>query len=56
LIRTSTAGGEARYTPVIENRCPEEHDDVRWVSLDVATELDLADAEYIPLLQRALRA
>jgi 8-oxo-dGTP diphosphatase len=44
------------YGGPIENRCPEEHDDVRWVSLDAATELDLADAEYIPLLQRALRA
>jgi 8-oxo-dGTP diphosphatase len=43
------------YGGPIENRCPEEHDDVRWVSLDAATELDLADAEYIPLLQRALR-
>jgi mutator protein MutT len=44
------------YGGPIENRCPEEHDDVRWVSLDVATELGLADAEYIPLLHRALRA
>jgi mutator protein MutT len=44
------------YSGPIENRCPEEHDDVRWVSLDAATELDLADAAYIPLLQRALRA
>jgi 8-oxo-dGTP diphosphatase len=44
------------YSGPIENRCPEEHDDVRWVSIDVVTELDLADAEYIPLLHRALRA
>ena len=44
------------YSGPIENRCPEEHDDVRWVSLDAATELDLADAIYIPLLRRALRA
>jgi 8-oxo-dGTP diphosphatase len=44
------------YGGPIENRCPEEHDDVRWVSLDAATELDLADAEYILLLQRALGA
>jgi 8-oxo-dGTP diphosphatase len=43
------------YGGPIENRCTEEHDDVRWVSLDVATELDVADAKYIPLLRRALR-
>lgn len=43
------------YVGPIENRCPEEHDDVRWVSLAEATQLDLADAEYIPLLQRVLR-
>jgi mutator protein MutT len=44
------------YGGPVENRCPEEHDDVRWVSLDVATELDLADADYIRLIQRALHA
>lgn len=43
------------YGGPIENRCPEEHDELRWVSLDVATALDLADADYIPLLRRALR-
>lgn len=44
------------YSGPIENRCPEEHDDVRWVSLDAATQLDLADAGYIGLIRRALRA
>jgi hypothetical protein len=43
------------YSGPVENRCPGEHDDVRWVSLDAATRLDLADADYIPLLRRALR-
>jgi mutator protein MutT len=40
----------------VENRRPDEHDDLRWVSLDVATELELADTAYIPLLRRALSA
>jgi 8-oxo-dGTP diphosphatase len=44
------------YRGPVENRCPHEHDEVRWVSLEAATELDLADPEYIPLLRRALRA
>jgi 8-oxo-dGTP diphosphatase len=42
------------YSGPIENRCPEEHDDVRWVALDVASQLELADAAYVPLLRRAL--
>jgi 8-oxo-dGTP diphosphatase len=44
------------YSGPIENCCPEEHDDVRWVSLDAATKLDLADADYIRLIRRALQA
>jgi mutator protein MutT len=44
------------YRGPVENRCPEEHDDVRWVSLDVAGELELADPEYISLIRRALLA
>jgi 8-oxo-dGTP pyrophosphatase MutT (NUDIX family) len=43
------------YRGPIENRCPDEHDDVRWLSLEDAAQLDLADPEYIPLIQRALR-
>jgi 8-oxo-dGTP diphosphatase len=39
----------------IENRCPDEHDELRWVSLDAASQLELADAAYLPLLGRALR-
>lgn len=44
------------YNGPIENRCAEEHDEIRWVSIDDAAELDLADAEYISLIQRALSA
>ena len=44
------------YRGPIENRCPDEHDEVRWVSLADALRLDLADAEYIPLIRRALQA
>jgi 8-oxo-dGTP diphosphatase len=44
------------YSGPIENRCPEERDDVRWVSLDAATKLNLADADYIRLIRRALQA
>jgi 8-oxo-dGTP diphosphatase len=44
------------YRGPIENRCPDEHDEVRWVSLTDALRLDLADAEYIPLIRRALHA
>lgn len=40
----------------IENRRPDEHDEVRWVSLAEALSLDLADAQYIPLIRRALQA
>jgi 8-oxo-dGTP diphosphatase len=42
------------YCGPIENRCPDEHDDVRWVSLESATQLALADVSYLPLIQRAL--
>jgi mutator protein MutT len=43
------------YCGPIENRCPDEHDDVRWVSLELATQLDLADVGYLPLIRRALQ-
>jgi hypothetical protein len=48
VAHVGDAGQVGRHLTVVE--------DVRWVSLDAATELDLADAEYIQLLQRALRA
>jgi 8-oxo-dGTP pyrophosphatase MutT (NUDIX family) len=44
------------YSGPVENRCPEEHDDLRWMSLDAAAQLDLADADYIPLIGRAIRS
>lgn len=44
------------YSGPIKNRCPEEHDELRWVSLDDVTELDLAAAEYVSLIRRALHA
>ena len=42
------------YPGPIENRCPEEHDEIRWVSLADASGLDLADVEYLPLIRRAI--
>lgn len=42
------------YSGPIENRCPDEHDGLRWVSLDDATKLELADARYAALIDRAL--
>jgi 8-oxo-dGTP diphosphatase len=43
------------YSGPIENRCPDEHDELRWVSLDTATKLDLADAQYPALIERAFQ-
>jgi 8-oxo-dGTP diphosphatase len=42
------------YSGPVENRCPEEHDDVRWVSIEDATRLRLADPAYVSLIRRAL--
>ena len=38
----------------IENRCPDEHDDLRWVTAAEARGLELADEEYIELIDRLL--
>jgi mutator protein MutT len=42
------------YSGPVENRCPEEHDDVRWVSIEDATRLRLADPAYVSLIRSAL--
>jgi 8-oxo-dGTP diphosphatase len=42
------------YGGPLENRCPEEHDEIRWVSLDDAGRLDLAHPGYITLIAGAL--
>lgn len=42
------------YSGPVENHCPEEHDELRWVSLAEAAALDLADAAYVPLIREAL--
>jgi hypothetical protein len=42
------------YCGPVENRCPDEHDGVRWVSLESATQLALADVSCLPLVPRAL--
>lgn len=44
------------YSGPIDNRCPEEHDELRWVSVQDASKLDLADAAYVSLIERALEA
>ncbi|MEP6299301.1 MAG: NUDIX domain-containing protein [Ilumatobacter sp.] len=41
------------YSGPFENRCPDEHDDVRWMSTEAARSLNLADAEYVALIERA---
>jgi 8-oxo-dGTP diphosphatase len=43
------------YSGPVENCSPDEHDELRWVSLREATELRLADPTFIPLIERALR-
>jgi 8-oxo-dGTP diphosphatase len=42
------------YSGPVENRCPDEHDDVRWVSIEDATHLRLADPVYVDLIRSAL--
>ncbi len=42
------------YGGAVENRCPEEHDKLRWVTLKDAGELELADRCYISLIGQAL--
>ena len=42
------------YSGPVENRCPQEHDDVRWVSIEDATRLRLADPAYVSLIRSAL--
>lgn len=42
------------YGGPVANRCPEEHDDLRWVNLQDAGELELADKGYISLIEQAL--
>ena len=37
----------------VENRCPQEHDDVRWVTIDDATHLHLADRAYVSLIEHS---
>ncbi len=43
------------YSGPVENCSPDEHDELRWVSLTDASKLELADPAYIPLIQTALR-
>lgn len=42
------------YGEPVENRCPDEHDELRWVTLQDASELELADRSYISLIGKAL--
>jgi 8-oxo-dGTP diphosphatase len=42
------------YGGTVENRCPEEHDELRWVNLQDVGELELADRCYISLIGQAL--
>lgn len=43
------------FSGSVENRCPDEHDELRWVRLQDAQQLDLADASYTMLIDQALR-
>lgn len=42
------------YEGPVDNRRPDEHDEIRWVPLDEVEHLDLADPSYVSLVQRAL--
>lgn len=42
------------YGEPVDNRCPDEHDELRWVTLREAKELELADRSYISLIGQAL--
>jgi 8-oxo-dGTP diphosphatase len=38
----------------VENRCTEEHDELRWVTAEDARNLELADVSYRALIDQAL--
>jgi len=38
----------------VENRCPAEHDELRWITLAEAATVELADPCYLSLIGRAL--
>lgn len=42
------------YAGSVENRCPDEHDELMWVTGQEAEKLELADSSYIGLIARAL--
>ena len=42
------------YDGAIENRAPDEHDELRWVTLEEAREMALADERYVALIEQAL--
>jgi 8-oxo-dGTP diphosphatase len=44
------------YDGPIENRCPEEHDNLCWLTLQEAAGLELADPAYMALIEQALVA
>ena len=42
------------YSGPVENRRPDEHDDLQWVALRDAQHLNLADQSYLGLIELAL--
>lgn len=44
-----------RYGGPVDNRAADEHDDIRWMTVDEAAEVKLADRIYPQLIGRALR-
>ncbi len=44
------------YDGPIDNHAPDEHDELRWATLDQIAGLELAHPSYIELLGRAVRA
>lgn len=43
------------WTEEPHNASPDEHDDIRWVSIDDLTRLDLAHPSYVGMLMRGLQ-
>lgn len=43
-----------RWTGIVRNAAPDEHEDLRWVDLGELDALQLADESYPALLRRAL--
>lgn len=55
-VSTRVAVWFIAYEGTVENRRPDEHDDLRWITFEDATQLELADTSYLGLIEQALDA